>query len=172
MTLLLASRWKAVCRVNWLDDEAMPESDRMQKRTRRDPVEAEKYYHGRLPRQDMGTLLRRNGDFVVRTSEVQKEQRYVISVLWGGRLRHIVVKQKGTKFFLEEPSGRSFSSVKELIEHHLKTRAPLLSKDFVLLLNPIPKQSWELDHSEIVLGKKIGEGTVVQNERFFLERCS
>ncbi len=139
----------------------MPESARvmrMQKTTRRDPVEAEKYYHGRLPRKDMGTLLRQNGDFVVRTSEVQEEeQRYVISVLWEGRLRHIVVKPNGTKFFLE-PLGRTFSTVKELIEHHLKSRTALLSKDFVLLLNPIPKQSWELDHSEIVLGKRIGKG--------------
>lgn len=41
-------------------------------------IENETYYHGLLPREDVKAMLKRNGDFLLRTSEPHTGERAVI----------------------------------------------------------------------------------------------
>ena len=41
-------------------------------------IEHEPFYHGLLPREDMKTMLKKNGDFLLRTSEPNAGERAVI----------------------------------------------------------------------------------------------
>uniref|UniRef100_A0AC34FQ61 SH2 domain-containing protein n=1 Tax=Panagrolaimus sp. ES5 TaxID=591445 RepID=A0AC34FQ61_9BILA len=46
-------------------------------------IENEPYYHGLLPREDMKTMLKGNGDFLLRMSEPQKkgERAIILSMM-------------------------------------------------------------------------------------------
>ncbi|KAI6187496.1 Tyrosine-protein kinase [Aphelenchoides besseyi] len=49
-------------------------------------------YHGLMPRGEMSTLLTREGDFLVRKTEVGKTQRFVVSTFWNNRILHILIR--------------------------------------------------------------------------------
>lgn len=53
-------------------------------------IENEPYYHGLLPREDMKTMLKQNGDFLLRMSEPQAGERAII-------LSMMVREEKGDK---------------------------------------------------------------------------
>ncbi|CAP24678.1 Protein CBG03859 [Caenorhabditis briggsae] len=129
----------------------------------RGPIEKEVYYHGFLPREDVKTVLKSNGEFLIRISEPRKgEQRsFILSVMHNNPpspdeetwIKHFVIKYGENKYFIEK---NAFMSVQELVDHHLKTRDSV--KDEVYLLKALPRQSWELDHENIEILRKLGEG--------------
>lgn len=53
------------------------------------PLEERDFYHGMLPRADVNTLLKKQGDFIVRTTQKneQAERQEAISVMWDGKIR-------------------------------------------------------------------------------------
>ncbi|XP_058012612.1 tyrosine-protein kinase Fes/Fps isoform X5 [Ahaetulla prasina] len=76
------------------------------------PLGQQTWYHGAIPRVEVQKLLQTNGDFLVRES--QGKQEYVLSVLWDGQPRHLILQAADDK--------------------------------------------WVLDHEDIVLGQRIGQG--------------
>ena len=111
----------------------------------------EEWYHGLLPREDMNTLLRRNGDFLVRYSEAYKGQNksFIISVMAKEHLekdgiKHYIIKRNPQGKFLIE--RWAFPTVKAMILHHLKKKDSLVTTDCIPLLTAIKRQEWEHSH--------------------------
>ncbi|ETN74578.1 protein tyrosine kinase [Necator americanus] len=71
------------------------------------------------------------------------------------KLKNIIIRRHATKYYVE--SNKSFVSLKELIEHYQKVPGYLNKAKFILK-NPICQQRWEFLHSEVQVGKLIGEG--------------
>uniref|UniRef100_A0A8R1EQT6 Non-specific protein-tyrosine kinase n=1 Tax=Caenorhabditis japonica TaxID=281687 RepID=A0A8R1EQT6_CAEJA len=88
----------------------------------------ERYYHGLLPREDI-----RANHFVIREGESHK----------------VYVDQKG------------FDTIVELVRYYAMSKEPICTKDKrirVILNKPIERQKWELQHEDVELTKKLGEG--------------
>uniref|UniRef100_A0A8R1IRC3 SH2 domain-containing protein n=1 Tax=Caenorhabditis japonica TaxID=281687 RepID=A0A8R1IRC3_CAEJA len=79
-------------------------------------IHSEQWYHGLLPREDIKVMLRKNGDFLVRSTEPKQGEarQYVLSAMHNEE-----AEDAGT---------------------------------------PIVKQEWEIEHSQVELTKKLGEG--------------
>ncbi|CAD5207034.1 unnamed protein product [Bursaphelenchus okinawaensis] len=121
------------------------------------------YFHGLLPREDLPKMLRKRGDFLVRTTEPVKGQprSHVLSLkapLPTDResIRHFIIRYDSGTFFIHQ---RRFDSISKLIEQHLTSGEPLNSGHPETTLQfPVIRQHWELMHNEIFVSKQIGEG--------------
>ncbi|CAI2301881.1 unnamed protein product [Caenorhabditis sp. 36 PRJEB53466] len=129
----------------------------------RPSIEREAYFHGFLPREDVKTVLKGNGEFLVRVTEPRKGEprSFVLSVFhnipvnvdedtW---IKHFVIKHQNDKFFIEKSS---FPTIQEMVEYHLKTCDSI--REDVKISKPLARQPWELDHENIEILKKLGEG--------------
>uniref|UniRef100_A0A8C6YDG2 Tyrosine-protein kinase n=1 Tax=Naja naja TaxID=35670 RepID=A0A8C6YDG2_NAJNA len=117
------------------------------------PLGQQTWYHGAIPRVEVQKLLQTNGDFLVRES--QGKQEYVLSVLWDGQPRHLILQAADNLYRLE---SEAFPTIPLLVDHFLKSRQPITKKSGIVLVKPIPKDKWVLDHEDIVLGQRIGQG--------------
>lgn len=73
------------------------------------------------------TMLKKNGDFLVRTSEpkVGEPRMFILSVMVRQELeesgiKHFVIREKDGKFVVEKSTH---NSVKDLVNYHINTRA-------------------------------------------------
>ncbi|XP_039217955.1 tyrosine-protein kinase Fes/Fps isoform X1 [Crotalus tigris] len=117
------------------------------------PLGQQAWYHGAIPRVEVQKLLQTNGDFLVRES--QGKQEYVLSVLWDGQPRHLILQAADNLYRLE---SEAFPTIPLLVDHFLKSRQPITKKSGIVLVKPIPKDKWVLDHEDVVLGQRIGQG--------------
>ncbi|ULU08336.1 hypothetical protein L3Y34_019476 [Caenorhabditis briggsae] len=121
------------------------------------------YYHGLLPREDILEMLHKPGDFLVRTSEPIKGQprQFILSAIGSGQssLNHFVIREsENKKVFVDQ---RGFSTIIELVNHYVSQKDPIFTKDQkvkVVLKNAVERQKWELQHEDVQLTKKLGEG--------------
>ncbi|MBN3275767.1 SHC4 protein, partial [Polyodon spathula] len=98
----------------------------------------EVWYHGKMGRKEAESLLKDNGDFLVRESTTSPGQ-YVLSGLQEGTAKHLL---------LVDPEGmvrtkdHLFNSVGHLIRYHVKNQQPIISSGSELCLRePVrPKQ--------------------------------
>ncbi|KAI6193021.1 Tyrosine-protein kinase [Aphelenchoides besseyi] len=122
------------------------------------------YFHGLLPREDLCEVLRNKGDFLLRMSQPNAEDRarqVIISVKCGGQvnegMRHVVVRKVHGKFQVD-PS-LSFSRVDELVNHYVSEGLPLIPDNpDSQLLAPAKRLKWELRNENVELGRTIGSG--------------
>ncbi|KAJ7311392.1 hypothetical protein JRQ81_007012 [Phrynocephalus forsythii] len=117
------------------------------------PLGQQTWYHGAIPRAEVQQLLQSDGDFLVRKS--QGKQEYVLSVLWDGQPRHLILQAADNLYRLE---GEVFPTIPLLIDHFLKTKQPITKKSGIILTKPVVKDKWVLDHDDVVLGERIGQG--------------
>ncbi|XP_077775254.1 tyrosine-protein kinase Fes/Fps isoform X2 [Podarcis muralis] len=117
------------------------------------PLGQQAWYHGAIPRMEVQRLLQASGDFLVRES--QGKQEYVLSVLWDAQPRHFILQSADNMYRLE---GEAFPTIPLLIDHFLKTKQPITKKSGVVLGKPIIKDKWVLDHEDVLLGERIGQG--------------
>ncbi|CEF67791.1 Tyrosine-protein kinase Fps85D [Strongyloides ratti] len=122
----------------------------------------ESWYHGFLPREDMACMLKERGDFVVRFSEpIAGQQRcYIISVMtkvdFGFEIKHFVIKRYQECFAVKKDN---FPSIKSLIEYYVTSQESISTVlDSIIIINGKEKKEWELNHDEIKLTKKLGDG--------------
>ncbi|KAJ1180115.1 hypothetical protein NDU88_005339 [Pleurodeles waltl] len=116
------------------------------------PLWQQDWYHGAIPRSEVHEILSNNGEFLVRE---RQGKQYVLSVLWEGQIRHFIIQCTDNMYRLE---GEAFSTIPLLVDHFLKTKQAVTKKSEVILLKPIPKDKWALEHEEVVLGERIGRG--------------
>ncbi|XP_062998940.1 tyrosine-protein kinase Fes/Fps [Elgaria multicarinata webbii] len=117
------------------------------------PLGQQAWYHGAIPRVEVQRLLRTAGDFLVRES--QGKQEYVLSVLWDGQPRHFILQAADNLYRLE---GEAFPSIPRLVDHFLKSKQPITKKTGIILVKPVMKDKWALDHEDVLLGQRIGQG--------------
>uniref|UniRef100_A0A7E4UZN4 Tyrosine-protein kinase n=1 Tax=Panagrellus redivivus TaxID=6233 RepID=A0A7E4UZN4_PANRE len=124
-------------------------------------------YHGLLPREDVQHLLKTEGDYLLRVSQPNMKsdsRQLIISTLidkgatWNVGIRHVVIHRKSTgKYFINESTD--FDSVEALLDHYKSTQTPLLTNvSNCIIKTPVPREKWELHHSDIELTKRLGQG--------------
>ncbi|XP_032831895.2 tyrosine-protein kinase Fer-like isoform X1 [Petromyzon marinus] len=118
------------------------------------PLDAQEWFHGAIPRQEAQRLVSSEGDFLVRESH-GKPGEYVLSAMTGGQCRHFIIQNTDNLFKFE---GEGYSSIVQLIEHHVSSKQVVTKKSRVVLVRPIGKDKWILNHDDIVLQEKLGRG--------------
>uniref|UniRef100_A0A915AJQ2 Tyrosine-protein kinase n=1 Tax=Parascaris univalens TaxID=6257 RepID=A0A915AJQ2_PARUN len=113
-------------------------------------------FHGLLPRADIEPLLRENGSFVVRKTQRNGEIILALSVKWDRRIKHFVFNQDESGMYYFE--SHKDKTIHGLIDWHMKNGEPVSTLSGVKLIKGIGRQPWLLNHDEIVLQKKLGEG--------------
>lgn len=110
-----------------------------------------------MPRDEIEDLLRNEGDYLVRSSDVNGVQRFILSVCWKGRVRHMVV---GLSSKLEWSFCKDigFKTIDELLAHYANSKY-VLQKDGTTIKTPIPRPDWYILHESLKLKKKIGNGS-------------
>ncbi|CAJ0603397.1 unnamed protein product [Cylicocyclus nassatus] len=159
-------------------EEKTPQEKEEEKALREFP-----FYHGFLPREDLLFLLKNEGDYLLRISEVGggdktldadlavSKRAIILSILTellpGDtvasmipanvqlKLKNVIIRKHNAKYYVE--TSKLFDSLKELVTHYQKNFG-YLNKAKFLLKTPITQQRWEFMHSEVQVGKLIGEG--------------
>ncbi|WKX94239.1 hypothetical protein Q1695_011472 [Nippostrongylus brasiliensis] len=129
------------------------------------------FYHGFLPREDIVYLLKKHGDFLVRTSEVDtkakaKKKETVISVLIdpNGKfeslppesdskqdmVRNVIIYHKKLRFYVEHTVR--FEFMRDLFTYYASHPSN------IMLTRGIGLAKWEIQHKHITIGKVIGQG--------------
>ncbi|KAG8440602.1 hypothetical protein GDO86_006378 [Hymenochirus boettgeri] len=117
------------------------------------PLRQQGWYHGAIPRAEVLELLVNSGDFLVRES--QGKQEYVLSVLWESQPRHFIIQCVDNLYKLE---GEGFPTIPLLIDHFLKNKQAVTRRSGAILNKAIVKDKWVLEHEDVILGERIGQG--------------
>ncbi|KAF1761697.1 hypothetical protein GCK72_009953 [Caenorhabditis remanei] len=120
----------------------------------------QQWFHGLLPREEVQLLLQKNGDFLVRMSEpgAGQTRHLILSVMQNepsADAMHYVIRNSDGKFSIT--GKENFDSLIDLINHHKQNRLHDETPTSVLI-NPIGRQSWELNHADVTMTKTLGEG--------------
>ncbi|CAB3407764.1 unnamed protein product [Caenorhabditis bovis] len=116
------------------------------------------YFHGVIQRQDADELLRKPGDFLLRISEINDKLAIVVSVRDDHNTAHhfaIHSDANGSHYWIE---GHKEKSIDKLIQYYLSSKSALTKSSGVKLKNAIEKPAWIIDHENVILSKKLGEG--------------
>ena len=106
------------------------------------PLEAQPWFHGKLPRNEAEGLLHDDGDFLVRENTMLPGT-YTLSMCWRGFFDHtliqcveVVSNSSGTTVKYSFDSG-AFDSIPELICNHLKYQIPISKEIQSILITPV-----------------------------------
>nr|CAD2144456.1 unnamed protein product [Meloidogyne enterolobii] len=118
------------------------------------------YYHGLLPREDAVAMLKKEGDFIIRTSEefAGDSRSFVLSTFYEGVARHYIFRTQQNMFAIDFKKNRGYATIQEFVEAHLQSNASICSGRNVLLKRAIGRHEWELSHSAIKKGDELGSG--------------
>jgi len=133
------------------------------------PLQSEEknpWFHGKIPRTTAEYLLNNgiNGSFLVRESESSPGE-YSISVRHDGKVFHYRVTKGATDVYVSK--DKPFPTLKDLIKYHSKNadglvqplKHPVARKNAIVFgVSKEADDRWELERSEITLGKKLGAG--------------
>ena len=100
-------------------------------------------------------LLKEDGDFLVRYTSKGGFQ-LVVTHLWKGEIIHMILTKDHVKGVYRMPT-KDFHSVVELVSFYKKGQRPFNDKG-ALLKKGVPKKPWLINHRDVDLQKKIGEG--------------
>lgn len=99
----------------------------------------ENWFHGPISRGIAESLLRHDGDFLVRESQGTSHQ-YVLTGLNGGLPKHLLLIDP--KNSVVRTKDRVFENITHLINYHFSNRLPIISADSALLLQtPVIRMS-------------------------------
>ncbi|KAK5967569.1 SH2 domain protein, partial [Trichostrongylus colubriformis] len=147
------------------------------------------FYHGYLPREDIVYLLKRHGDFIVRTSEVEtdmeaRKKETVVSVLMDpegkfdempsgeGRqcmVRNVILFHKNLRFYFEHTV--TFEFLRDLF-HYYSSHAVRINNADIVLKRGVGLAKWELQHKHVTTGKLLGQGAFGEVRKGTLLRSS
>ncbi|CAD5210472.1 unnamed protein product [Bursaphelenchus okinawaensis] len=112
------------------------------------------WYHGLMPRDEIEDLLKEDGDFLVRKTEVHRQPRYAVSVIRNLRIRHILLHYKDDLWSLRDLRKANLT---ELIECHTRDKVPIMA-DGTILVRGVDRPPFYILHEHIVLKKQLGGG--------------
>nr|CAD2144545.1 unnamed protein product [Meloidogyne enterolobii] len=118
------------------------------------------YYHGLLPREDAVAMLKKEGDFIIRTSEefAGDARSFVLSTFAEGVARHYIFRTQQHMIAIDFKKNRGYATIQEFVEAHLQSNTSICSGRNVLLKRAIGRHEWELSHSAIKKGDELGSG--------------
>ncbi|CAB3404138.1 unnamed protein product [Caenorhabditis bovis] len=140
------------------------------------------FYHGFIPREDLVSMLKEKGDYLLRVSEIDEgpnkvRREVILSVIPNSstkdtkedtkdgenpenaekknNVRNVIVRRYCNFFFIE--TAKPYDNMKDLISYYKKNTGTVNSFVFTLK-NPITLQSWEFLHSDVTIGAVLGAG--------------
>ncbi|CAO4360729.1 unnamed protein product [Caenorhabditis nigoni] len=157
-------------------------------------LQAMPFYHGFLPRDDLGVIIRNEGDYLIRVSEITTrkdgnlgiKRDIVLSVCSSDRvgteadtkdaksenpgerkMRNLVIRRYDGMYAIK--GSHSFPTIEALLaNHHVSNTSE--TKENRFLKTPIELQGWEYRHSAVKLGDKLGEGAYGEVRKGVLQR--
>ena len=109
------------------------------------PLEAQPWFHGKIPRGDAEAHLHDDGDFLVRENTTMSNT-FTLTLRWRGVADHTLIGTtevisttsliQGSTVKYQFDSG-AFDSVPELIYNHLKYQIPIDKAQHTLITNPV-----------------------------------
>uniref|UniRef100_A0AC35FMY5 Tyrosine-protein kinase n=1 Tax=Panagrolaimus sp. PS1159 TaxID=55785 RepID=A0AC35FMY5_9BILA len=112
------------------------------------------WFHGLMPRDEIEDLLKNEGDFLMRKTEVDRKPRYAISVCRKGVIKHILLSYKNGLWSMRDCKKATLT---DLIHAHVNDKIPVMS-DGTLLINGVSRPEFYILHEHVDLKKKLGSG--------------
>uniref|UniRef100_A0A914Y7S5 Tyrosine-protein kinase n=1 Tax=Panagrolaimus superbus TaxID=310955 RepID=A0A914Y7S5_9BILA len=112
------------------------------------------WFHGLMPRDEIEDLLKNEGDFLMRKTEVDRKPRYAISVCRKGVIKHILLSYKSGMWSMRDCKKATLT---DLIHTHVNEKIPVMS-DGTLLINGVSRPEFYILHEHLDLKKKLGSG--------------
>ncbi|CAI5447570.1 unnamed protein product [Caenorhabditis angaria] len=121
------------------------------------------WYHGVMPREDTNSLLKKDGDFLVRRTTEKSKIIFCLTVFHDKEPRHFVLLNVNGFWTLKglETSER-FEDLVELLNYLTSKRKPLLPNNSVILVRAISRSKFYILHDDILLTDKLGSGAFGQ----------
>uniref|UniRef100_A0A914Q9U2 SH2 domain-containing protein n=1 Tax=Panagrolaimus davidi TaxID=227884 RepID=A0A914Q9U2_9BILA len=82
------------------------------------------WFHGLMPRDEIEYLLKNEGDFLLRKTEVEKKPRYAISVHRKGAIKHILLNYKDGLWYMRDCKKATLT---DLINTHVNDKIPVMA---------------------------------------------
>lgn len=103
-------------------------------------LQSEIWYHGSITRSYAESLIKKEGDFLVRDSNKAKGIQFVLSGVIAGQPKHLLLVDPDGKVRTKD---QIFENIPHLINHHWRNRIPIISADSTLLVlrRPIRRKS-------------------------------
>ncbi|KAI1698159.1 protein tyrosine kinase domain-containing protein [Ditylenchus destructor] len=114
------------------------------------------WYHGMMPRIEIEELLKKDGDFLMRATDVKGINRFCISVCNSKRVRHILIKQNaaGEWYIRNDPKDKS---VIGLIQTYIDKKLPI-QPDGTILITPVARPDYYILHENVEVKDRLGGG--------------
>ncbi|CAJ0567113.1 unnamed protein product, partial [Mesorhabditis spiculigera] len=124
------------------------------------------YYHGLLPREDLPVLLSKEGDYLLRCSQVKagEDRRTILSMAYSvdGKIKqghYIITQEREPPNHYTIDKTLSKPTVDLLVQEYKTRRVPLKKEvPSTVLQNAVTRPSWELRADFVHTGKKLGDG--------------
>ncbi|XP_065904439.1 cytoplasmic tyrosine-protein kinase BMX-like isoform X2 [Dysidea avara] len=119
------------------------------------PLEDQPWYHGDISRTDAIPLLKKDGDYLVRFSNQQRQ--HVLTVMGEGVIRNCLFKEESINQEQEVSflGGPVFQSISELLTHYTENQIPLGDHSFYLreaISKPLADHyKWLINHGNLIL---------------------
>ncbi|WKY08835.1 hypothetical protein Q1695_001760 [Nippostrongylus brasiliensis] len=107
-------------------------------------LEDEPFYHGYMTRMEADRLTTKDGEFLVRKTEVKGKE--------GAKL-HLKIHEMRRLYWMKT---YCFESVQSLIRYHMSMKVAVYED--VLLKSYVVREQWQLYHEQIVINERIGNG--------------
>ncbi|CAI5438407.1 unnamed protein product [Caenorhabditis angaria] len=114
------------------------------------------YFHGVIQRQDSEELLRKTGDFLLRTSEIQGKVSIILSVKHDSKIHHFAINSDRNSFWIS--GSHKEKSIDKLIQWHISSSTPISKSINIRIKSAISKADWIIDHENVQFIRKLGEG--------------
>ena len=139
-------------------------------------IEHQPWFHYKIQRKLADILVSKNGDFLVRES-ISQVGSYTLVVHWAGEtINFLISSTDGADGRSEYKfTSKSFSTVAEVIWHHVETGCPVSDSSPAILLFPIDRGTTSQTDNTYVLSSTSADNTpspnVNRHESVHTSRC-
>uniref|UniRef100_A0AC34QM36 Tyrosine-protein kinase n=2 Tax=Panagrolaimus sp. JU765 TaxID=591449 RepID=A0AC34QM36_9BILA len=108
------------------------------------------WFHGSMPRDEIEDLLKAEGEFLLRRTEVEGKPRFAISVYKKGTIKHILLHYKDGMWNVRDIKKKTLT---ELINAHVEGKVPVMS-DGTKIVKGAARPDFYILHEHIDLKKR------------------
>lgn len=99
------------------------------------------WYHAQIDRNQAESLLKQNGQFLVRSSKLTPDGQYVLSCYFNGQHLHFIIlvddDARNPNRNVYSFEGKWYSSVAELVQFHVNSGEPITSASQAVISQPV-----------------------------------
>uniref|UniRef100_A0A7E4URD2 Tyrosine-protein kinase n=1 Tax=Panagrellus redivivus TaxID=6233 RepID=A0A7E4URD2_PANRE len=113
------------------------------------------WYHGLMPRDDIEGLLTKDGDFLVRKTEVGAVTHFALSIYAKQKCHHFLAKTTAEGKWYVGTNPAEHEMLGDMLDSYIKNQTPFHG---TYMKTPISRPEWYVLHDNVKLIKKLGEG--------------